>query len=194
MTPLVPELERIRFELEAASAGARALCDGLGDQELGWRPEPGRRSIAENLIHLELTARTFLPVIDKAIERARAEKCCSPGPFRLGMMGRFYLWWAEPPPPFRVRAPKVLAPLFDGPASEALPRFLDSQSDLLRSIERANGLDLSGVRITSPLASFIKMSLLAVFAVSAGHERRHLWQAGNVRRQLPRRESCSTDA
>lgn len=55
---------------------------------------------------------------------------------------------------------------------------------MIERVEAANGLDLERARVTSPLTKFIRMSLLAFFCVFTGHQRRHLWQVGNVRRQM----------
>jgi len=186
---LVPELEKLRQEAEAASAQARSLCEGLAEEQLGWREKPGRWSIAENLIHLETTTQVMLPNLDRAIDDARCRGLLSNGPFRLGLLGKFYLWYVEPPPPIRLPAPPMLRPLLEGPALEALPRFLRSQELMLERLERANGIDIARARFISPMASYIRMSLYALFAVFTAHERRHLWQAGNVRRQLPARQS-----
>ena len=128
---LVAELEKIRQETQAASGEARVLCDGLSEAELAWRPEPGRWSIAEHLLHLDTTTRTFLPVVDRTIEEARSKGFTSQGPFRLGLKGRLFVWYNEPPPAFRLPAPKALHPVMQGTPAEALPRFLDSQAQML---------------------------------------------------------------
>ena len=110
----------------------------------------------------------------------------SDGPFRLGLIGKFYVWYVEPPPRLRLSAPKPLVPLLEGPASNALPRFLHSQELMKQRFENANGIDLRRTRIASPFASYIKMDLLTLFSVFTGHERRHIWQASNVRHLLSR--------
>ena len=183
--PMVEELERLRKEVEEINRQATALCDGLSEADLAWRPQPGRWSIAENLIHLRTVAEVFMPAVDAAIAGARAKNLCREGPFPLRLMGRLYCWYVEPPPKFRLPAPKILHPLLTGPATNALPLFLDSQKRWVESIEAANGLDLNRVRITSPLAKFVRMDLLTIFHVGTGHARRHLWQARQVRERLP---------
>jgi len=181
---LVAELEGIRQEAEANRVQAAALCDGLSEEQLAWRPQPGRWSIAENLVHLETTTDVFLPSVDRAIEEARRRKLYGNGPFRLGMIGRLFVWYVEPPPAIRLPAPRPLRPLLEGPATEALPQFLKAQDRMLERVEASNGLDLARARTVSPLASYIRMNLLAFFRVFTGHERRHLWQAANVRQRL----------
>ena len=185
---LVPQLEAIREEIGTINAQAVSICEGLGEDELAWRPQPGKWSIAENLIHLRRTTETFLPAIDHTIDQARRRNLRAAGPFRIGLMGRIFVWYTAPPPAMRLPAPPVLKPLLDGPAREALPRFLESQPWMLERLEAANGLDLGRARVTSPLASFVKMNLLAFFCVFTSHERRHLWQASNVRRELENRK------
>jgi hypothetical protein len=52
-------------------------------------------------------------------------------------------------------------------------------------LERADGLDLRRVKVATPISRFLKMSLGAMFAQIAAHERRHLEQARRVREKLP---------
>lgn len=182
--PLVPELERIRNEISAITSEFTQLCAGLTEAQLAWRQDPSRWSIAENLIHLKVTADVFLPSMDQAIADARRRHLYAEGPFFPGVMGRFYIWYVKPPVRIRLRAPKPLKPLLEGPATAALQQFLQSQQDILQRVEAANGLDLQRAWFKSPLASFIRMNLLTIFSVCCGHERRHLWQASKVRREL----------
>ena len=187
MAALPPELERVRQEAAENEKRLVSLAEGLGDEDLAWRPMPGRWSIAEILIHLRLTNETCLPAIDHAIEDARQKELLARGPFRLGWMGRFFVWYVEPPPVIRLPAPAALRPLLEGPAGEALSRLLDSRRQVLARMEAASGIDLERARFVSPFASFVKMSLLAYFSVFTAHERRHLWQGENVRRALAKR-------
>jgi len=182
---LNPELETIREQLDANSQRMQDLCAGLSETQLAWRPAETKWSIAENLLHLERTAQIFFPIIDRAVEDARRDGRLSNGPFRLGFMGTLFVKYSEPPPKIRLSAPKPLRVLLQEPAADALPRFLASQEQFKERLENANGVDIARVRITSPFASFVKMSLFALFSVGPAHERRHIWQASNVRKQLP---------
>ena len=182
---LNPELENIREQVDANSRRMQELCADLSEKQLAWRAAETKWSIAENLLHLERTAQIFFPIIDSAVETARREGRLSNGPFRLGIMGTLFVKYSEPPPKIRLSAPKPLRASLDGAAGEMLPRFLASQEEFKLRLENANGVDIARVRITSPFASFIKMSLFALFSVFPAHERRHVWQASNVRRELP---------
>jgi len=168
----------------AINSEAKALCDGLTPQQLGWRINSATWSIAENLIHLCRTTAVFMPALDWAIAESRRRGFLSSGPFRLGWYGRILVWYVQPPPVIRLPAPKALIPRLQGPSEQALDQFLQSQSELLCRVDAARGLDLTRLRFPSPLARYIRMNLLEYFCVANGHSRRHLWQASNVRQAI----------
>src|SRR5512141_2248698 len=97
-------LDEIRDEIAKVNAGAQTLCAGLTEEELIWRPHPGKWSIAENLVHLNLTTQIFLPTVDRAIETSLRDGS-APGPFELGVLGRLFVWYVEPPPKIKAPAP-----------------------------------------------------------------------------------------
>lgn len=175
------------IDLSAVNAEAAALCEGLTRDQLAWRSHPRKWSIAQNLFHLCTTTETFLPAIDRALMESRRRKLLGAGPFRLGWYGRVLVWYVEPPPKIRLPAPKALQPDLSGPPERALETFLILQAAMMRRMEEASGLNLTGLRFPSPLASYIRMNLLEFFSVFNGHSRRHLFQAANVRRDVPAR-------
>jgi hypothetical protein len=182
---MLADIKTLRTELSAVNTDATALCEGLTGDQLVWRPHPAKWSIAENLIHLCTTTEVFLPAVDHAIMESRRRELLADGPFRLGLYGRLLVWYVEPPPAIRLPAPPVLRPQLSGPPERALENFLVRQAAMMRRMEDATGLNLTGLRFPSPLASYIRMNLLEFFSVFNGHSRRHLWQAANVRRDLP---------
>jgi hypothetical protein len=181
---LNPQLEQIRIEAEAVDRQAIELCNGLSESELAWRSDPGRWSIAENLQHLTQTTELYLPAIDQSVADARARNLLAPGPFSPGLFGRLFVWYLEPPPKLKSPAPKVIRPLLEGRATDVLPRFLESQQQMLQRLQSSSGLDLAAARVVSPLSSLVKMNLLAMFMVWTAHSRRHMWQATRVRHLL----------
>jgi hypothetical protein len=179
------DLNILRTELSAVSAEATSLCQDLSVDELTFRPHPAKWSIAENLFHLCATTQVFLPAVDHAIMESRQRQLLDDGPFNLGWYGRVLVWYVEPPPAIRLPAPRALLPELSGSPERAQEEFLASQATMLCRMEDATGLNLTALRFPSPLASYIKMNLLEFFSVFNGHSRRHLWQAANVRRDLP---------
>jgi DinB superfamily len=162
------------------------LCSGLSAGQLAWRPQPTKWSIEENLLHLITTTETFLPVVVNVIAESRRRKLSDTGPFHLGWYGRLLVWYVEPPPRMRLRAPKKLRPQLSVAPQTVLEQFLDLQAAMSRQMEEASDLNLTGLRFPSPLAWYVRMNLLEFFSVFNGHSRRHLWQATNVRREISR--------
>ena len=178
---LVPELENIRREIEAINREFTGLCEGLSANQLSWRSQADEWSIAEILLHLQLTVEKILPGLDGAIAKARRQELFSDGPFQLGMMGKFFVWYVKPPPVIKLPAPKSLKPFPAGSAEASLPGFLAAQQLMADKLSELNGIDLSRSKFVSPFTSFVRMNLLALLQVFTNHERRHLYQAKNVR-------------
>ena len=179
-----PELEGIRTELEAVSRSAQRLCAGLDERQLSWRPQPGRWSLAENLVHLNVANQLYLTSIDQSIDDARRRGLVGSGPFRQDFVGRWFIRMVEPPFRIRTKAPQKIVPLLQGPATETLPQFLRCQERVVERLARAEGLDLERARLVSPFASLLRMNLLSAFGVVTSHERRHLFQMEHIRREL----------
>jgi hypothetical protein len=57
-------------------------------------------------------------------------------------------------------------------------RTHDQFADLLKD---ANGLDLARIKVTSPALRLLKYGLGMGFWIWTAHDRRHLWQAREVR-------------
>ena len=67
------------------------------------------------------------------------------------------------------------------PLADAESAFFAAHADVVRFLERYAEIDLAGVRFRNPFIPAIHFSLATGLHVLAAHERRHLWQAGNVR-------------
>lgn len=192
MIPPPPELrsddlQALWRELLANGEEAEELASGLTSGQLRWRPEPERWSVGECLEHLVLTGEAYLEVLDEAIEDGHRRGRHAEGPYSRSLVGRFLTWTLEPPPRLKVPAPEIIRPSAGAPddgegpdPSDPLPRFLALRARLGRRLEAADGLDLGGVRVTSPLFAFVRFDLGSAFRIVAAHERRHLWQAARV--------------
>ena len=169
-------------ELEAAKADARALFEGLSDAAARFRPAPGAWSMAECLDHLNVVGRLYLGALDRAIDEGRRRGLTGEPPFRYGLLARWLVRSMDAPPLFRTRSPRPFRPATAAPpVAESLPAFLALQGELLERLERAEGLDFRRVKVVSPASRRLKLGLGTAFAVTAAHQRRHLWQARQVR-------------
>ncbi|MCI0339492.1 MAG: DinB family protein [Acidobacteria bacterium] len=183
-SPLIPELQEYHRQVEAIKQDASDLMIGVTAAKFNWRPDPNRWSIAECLEHLNIIARLYFPIINQAITAARMRGWMSQGPFRyglLGKIGKIYVRSTEPPPKMKFNSPKRFIPQHDRSILEVWPGFMVFQDRLHELISWANGVDLARVKIQIPATSLIKLSLGQCLGLVAAHERRHLWQARQVK-------------
>jgi DinB family protein len=161
------------------------LVGDLSPEQLEHRPEPTQWSIAECLAHLNLTAAVVQPPIAAAIEKGRREKISGTGEFEPGPMGRLLLWMAEPPPKFRMRAPKnVAVRVAHADPSQLLAEFMRFQDAWEKLIRDCEGLNLTRLKVAMPFSGLPRLRLAAPIPWMIAHERRHLWQAENVKCQI----------
>jgi hypothetical protein len=105
------------------------------------------------------------------------------GPVRPGLIGGWFVRSLEPPvsPRFKMKAPRLIVPR-QGPAlADALGQFLNSLEDVRTFLRRYAEIDLAGVTFPNPFIRGVRFSLATGVHVLAAHQRRHLWQARNVR-------------
>ena len=159
---------------------AQSLTAGLSAAQMNWRPQPGKWSIAQNLDHLNACGhfRQSLDAIAGSIAAARAKGIIGNGPFRYGWLSSWIMKSQEPPPKRKFKSAKVNTPPPDVEAAKALADYLGNRARLTELIQKADGLDLA--RAKTPFGWF-KMPLGALLAHSITHDRRHLWQADQVR-------------
>jgi hypothetical protein len=166
---------------------AEQLVNGMLPDQLTRRADPAKWSVAECIAHLNLTAKVVQKIVRKGVAQSRAQSNrskASQGPFPLGARGRLLIWIAEPPPKFRIPAPKSIAPplAIDNP-SGLLPEFMRAQDEWERLMKDADGLDISRITLGNFLSPFrCRMSGGMLWMMA--HQRRHLWQAENVKKQL----------
>jgi len=171
---------------------AQQLASGLTPEQLSLRPDPAKWSIVECLAHLNMTAAIVQPKIAAAIEQGKREKSAASGAFSPGPLGRLLIWIAEPPPKFRMRAPKNIAPAVNhGDTSQVLSDFMKFQDGWERLDRDVQGLDQRKLKIASPFRGLPRLRLAVPIPWMMAHQRRHLLQAENVKRQIISAASAS---
>jgi hypothetical protein len=173
---VIHELEEYRRQCEAREKEAAHLVAGLSVKQLAWREGPRTWSVAECLNHLNVAGNASVSGIRAALVDARARGLLADGPFRHSLIGRCFIRLMDAPPRIRFSAPKAYRPAWDLPAPEIIEGFVRLQRDLVRVLEDADGIDLARVKVRNPVSNRFRMSLGQEFALTAAHERRHLWR------------------
>ena len=182
------DIRALEEALRAIDADARRLLEGLTAEQGVWRGEPTSWSVAQCLDHLATSNRVYLramqPAADDALRRGRRRR----RPAVPGLIGGWFVRMMEPPakPLSKMRAPKKIVPRESPSLQDAAREFLASQDDVRAFLRAYADIDLAGVRFVNPFAPAIRFSLSTGLHVLVAHDRRHLWQAWNVRRASER--------
>jgi hypothetical protein len=180
------QLADIKTQLDAASQKAVSIADGIGFEQLEQRPQPDQWSIAECLIHLNLSSQAEIEEIDCVFERARGGQNNAGKQFEMDLLGRFLKWTLEPPPVFfsKMKTKKPFDPVEIETVGEVLPAFLVLQEQIKRRVDACAALPLDRIKIASPFDRRFKYNLFSFFHILLAHERRHLWQAERVKETI----------
>ena len=175
------ELSGYLGQIEAVKREGNAILAGATDVQFNWRPGPERWSMAQCFDHLNVAMRRTFPAFDRAIADARDRGLRGPGPFRYGWFSRWMVGSMEPPVKRRQRTFKIFVPAQETTLAATLAEFRTVRDQLADRVRTADGLDLKRQRVISPVSRLLRLPLGAYFAFVIAHDRRHLWQARNVR-------------
>jgi len=168
-------------QFEASTREATKLAGALSGGQLNWRPDPGRWSIGECLMHLAVSSDAALPAIDRAIAYARQRAWPAAAPYHYGWFTHWMVRSMEPPPTRRMRTFRIFTP----PSTplgrdEVLRALAASRERLLDRARAAAGVNIKRAIVVSPVSRLFRMPLGGYLAFLAAHDRRHLWQAHQV--------------
>ena len=181
MTELPDELQALAAAFDSSERRARELIAGLSEADGTWQPAPGSWSIAECLDHLALSNRVYLASMEPAARRARDARRMRRRRAVPGVFGGWFVKSLEPASTRKLRAPKKIVPRSSPALADAASSFFASHDQVAGFLRGYADLDLAAVRFPNPFISVLRFSLATGLHVLAAHERRHLWQAWNVR-------------
>ncbi len=168
-------------QYQALETDAEALLAGLSEAQLAWQPERARWSVAHCLHHLNIADLGYQASFDRALAKLRARGSHGDGTVRLGFLEAKFAGMLEPPPSRPVSAPKRFHPALERPPEEVVAEFRAVRKRFRALLDAGDGLDLNRLRVRSPVSPLIRFRLGSAFVIAAAHDRRHLWQARQVR-------------
>lgn len=180
---LVDDLQNYHQQFLSIKFEAQNLFGSLSDNQLNWQPGSNRWSVGQCIDHLLVTGRNSLSHINEAVSEARSKGLTSQGPFRYGMIEKWFVRQMEAHARMRFKAPQAYIPSSDWLSAEIVPSFCVLQEEFLMCIEAANGIDLSRTKVKNPVSRWFRLSVGQELAFNAAHERRHLWQARRVKQE-----------
>lgn len=161
---------------------AKSLVGNLSVEQLNWKPSAKAWSVGECLEHLHITIGFYLDKMTDAIAMARTRDAgkLSSSEGKHTIAGRFLLRAVEPSAKAKSKTFKTFTFQGSSVASDILARFTQSHENFASLMTECNGLDLSRVKLSSPISSFIRLNGNDAFEINVTHMERHLNQAERV--------------
>jgi hypothetical protein len=194
------DIRTLEAALDAVDGDARKLIDGLTAEQGIWRPAPGAWSIAHCLDHLATANRVYLQAMEPAAAEALARGRRRRRPALPGLIGGWFVRSLDAPafaggpfrlrrsrpvkPRFKMKAPAKIVPRVSPALADAAAQFFASQDQARAFLGKYADIDLAGVHFPNPFIRAVRFSLATGMHVIAAHDRRHVWQAWNVRKAL----------
>jgi hypothetical protein len=182
MTTLPRDLQDLLEQIDAADRAGAALATSVTDHQFHWQPFDGRGwSIAQCLDHLAVMNKHYAGAVRRGIEEGRRRNLRRDGPARPTFFGRRFIQSQEPPVKIKLKAPRVGASPQNRPRNEILRDYHEAHAIIRQLIVDAAEIDLNRSTFQNPFIPIVRMRVGTGLAILAGHDRRHLWQAEQVK-------------
>lgn len=170
-------------QFEATKRDAAALIAGMSDAQLNWKPAPTSWSVGQCLMHLARGTDAVLPAIDRAIGKAREKGWPPPtGAVRFGWMARMMVGSMEPPPKRIMKTWSMFEPPTETLRRDDVVQALNASRDrILERTGQAEAVNYRKAIVVSPVSWLIRIPLGGYLAFLAAHDRRHLYQAQQIK-------------
>lgn len=184
---LPADLQRLLDQVDATEREARSVVEGLDHAAANWQPDDGRAwSVAQCLDHLAKLNVFYMEAVLPAARDAAARQAGTFSSVRATWMGRWFAQSLEPPVTRRFRVPTpAVAPASDLDPAATLRAFEASHDGYRELVGLCARFDPNRLRLANPFFRFVPMRMATILLVVPAHDRRHLWQARNVRARLP---------
>src|SRR5689334_17210062 len=178
---LPADLQSVLNELDRADQQARQLVSDLSEAQLNWQPGAGAWSVAQCLGHLGQMNSVLTAALRSAVRQADKNSVMPRQPIQPGWFGRWFIQQMEAPPRRKMKTPRQGVPDAHKSGEEILRAFIAAHDELRSLIHEARDLDLNRIRFRNPFIGLLRYTVGTALLVIGAHDRRHLWQARQVR-------------
>jgi len=183
MIPLPPDLQRILDDINAADRAADVIAAACSDEQFHWRPREGQGwSIGECLDHLATINVVYGNAIRQGIQNARTRGWTRRTAAAPGFFGSLFVKSLEPPVTRRLRAPANTRPGPQRSRDATLAAYHAAHEQIRAMVADAAEIDANRACFVNPFIRVVRVRVSTGLSVIAAHDRRHLWQAEQVRR------------
>jgi hypothetical protein len=170
-------LNAIIEDLQAAEERFHLLHRWLPRDAWISRQAPGHWSPAECMVHLNLTSRAMLPLLQAGLREAADGRNGKALRYRRGVVGWVVWTLIAPSNGLRTRTLPAFVPSGDEPFESVMADFTRLQSEIIECVRAADGLPIDRVTLRSPFDGRVRCNLYAALTLIPRHQHRHALQA-----------------
>jgi hypothetical protein len=172
-------------ELGRSEQEARELVEGLSDAQMNCRPKSGAAwSIAQCLDHLARINAIYIASLRAALRERDSTTVPRRGPIRPAWLSRLFIRTMDAPARRKFSAPTRAMPLSHIGGEASLNGFVHSHDEVRKLVLECVDVDLNRIRFKNPFVRVLAFTVGTGLLIILAHDRRHLWQARQVRNAL----------
>lgn len=172
-------LTEVGTGLDAMARDTQATFGGFDAQQLNWRPDTARWSVAQCFEHLHTANRLMFQAAEAALNNA-PRTFWQRLPILPGVLGRMMIRSQAPTAARRFTAPSKAQPSTSDIAADIIQRFVEQQREALASVQALDERDAARAIMTSPFIRVVTYSVLDGWRLILAHDRRHFEQARRI--------------
>ncbi len=170
-------LADVKTGLDDLAQETQATFGGFDVQQLNWRPDATRWSVAQCFEHLLTANRLMFQAAEAALNNAGSRTLWQRLPVLPGVLGRMLIRSQAPSASRKFTAPPKAQPSTSDIAADIIQRFVEQHHDAVARVQALDERDAARAIMTSPFISVVTYSVLDGWRLILAHDRRHFEQA-----------------
>jgi len=175
-------------QFEQFKRRVRLFLSPIPDTLIQQKPAGSSWSIGACIGHINVTGEKYLEHLSEAYEKAEFTEIEGSGSFAPRVLPFLFISLMQPPAKWKIKAPSIFKPGSNLKKKQLLEDFNQLQDQLLSLLEKSKKLDLSRIKLSSPLIPLFRINASECFAILIAHQNRHLWQAEKILKELTQRD------
>jgi hypothetical protein len=173
-------LADVRSGLDDLARETAATFGRLTPQQLNWRPDVTRWSVAQCLEHVIMANQLMFQAADQALSNTARRTVWQRLPILPAVLGRMLVRSQAPTSERRFTAPVDARPAASAISADVLRRFVDQHRDAVKRLQALDEETAARAIMTSPFIRIVAYSVLDGWRLVFAHGRRHVQQARHV--------------
>jgi hypothetical protein len=169
-------LDELRSALLDVGQDAQSTFGSLSLQQLNWKADATRWSVAQCFQHLLMANRLMFCAAREALGKPPST-VLQRMPLLPGIVGRLLIRSQSPETTRKFTAPRRARPTSSHIAGDIIQCFVDQHRDAAESIRTLDERDASRAIMISPFIRVVVYSVLDGYRLLVAHDRRHFEQA-----------------